>query len=248
MIGMNDQVQAQQAQAVRQQPVEQEQFGELENMYMQVKDLDVGLLLSGLTILAKDTATYLTASGVDNDMAEAFQLAHLDMLSTNRDYWERFGPDLYRSLRDAKLPDGFASGAAQCDVNLVALTDCFWEKQEWLKAPGWHFFKTYSAQRRGDIFRDIVLETPSGPRQEEAVTETPLEALKRAFCEGKSPYLSESGNPTQQAYEESDPFHPVEALVKRLAEEKRYWYPVMLYLVLLIYKTDFQTLEDATSG
>lgn len=216
-----------QAQAVKQQPIDN--VDDLESMYKQIRDLDVGLLLSGLTILVKDTATYLTASGVDNEMAEAFRLAYLDMLNNNRDYWERFGPKLYSSLKEAGLPDGFASGAAQCDVNLIALTDGFWEKQEWLKAPGWHFFKTYSVQRKNDIFRD-----------------TTLKALKGAFCEGKSPYKPDT--PVKQADEEKEPFKSVEAVVKRLAESDqqwtKFWYPVMLYMVVLLQKTNFMTLED----
>mgnify|MGYP000355450462 CR=1 FL=1 len=42
----------------------------LKLMYRQVKSLELGPLLWGLTILAKDTATYLTVHGVNNEIGE----------------------------------------------------------------------------------------------------------------------------------------------------------------------------------
>lgn len=209
------------------EPLHTQHVDRLERMYRQVTELERGLLLSGLTILAKDTTSYLTANGVDNEMAEGFRLAYLDMLRQNRYYWEQFGPYLYLPLNEAGLPDGFASGAANCKADLQPLTECDLET-EWLRAPGWHFFQTYSGQRRNDILRDITLAE-----------------LKAAFCEGRNPYEREA---TESCIRESsDPYKPIAGVVERLTESDRqwnaFWYPVMLYLALLLQRTNFTTLE-----
>lgn len=199
----------------------------LERMYSHVKDLELGLLLSGLTILVKDTAIYLTAQGIDDEMAEGFRLAYLDMLSDNRFYWERFGSQLYLPLEDAELPEGFAGDAAKCKVDLGPLTKSDLEI-EWLRAPGWHFLQTYSGQRKNDILRDITLGE-----------------LKAAFCEGRDPYKREADDSCNRV--DKNNYKPIAGLVARLAETdqqwREYWYPVMLYLALLLYKTHFITLE-----
>lgn len=194
----------------------------LKPMYNQVKDIDLGRLLSGLTILAKDSATFLTTHGVDSEMAEGFRLAYLSMLSNNRYYWVKFGPKLYFPLGDAGLPEGFASDASNCNGDLQRLTECDLN-HEWLRAPGWHFFQTYSGQRRNDILDDMTLEK-----------------LKASFCEAKDPDDS-------IAWEARDPYDPIAELVGRLVGTDRFgrtfWYPVMLYLALLLHKTNFETLE-----
>lgn len=199
----------------------------LEQLYHQVKDLELGLLLSGLTILVKDTEIYLTAYGLDNAMAEGFRLTYLGMLSDNRYYWEQFSPNLYLPLKEAGLPEGFASDAAKCKADLEPLTYGVLET-EWLRAPGWHFLKTYSGQRKNDILRDITLVD-----------------LKAAFCEGRNPYKRDSNGDSDQKC--TSPFKPIEGLVGRLigTEQKwsEFWYPVMLYLALLLHKTNFSTLE-----
>ena len=224
-----------QLQNVQQQPPI-ENVDRLELMYQQVKDLEVGLLLSGLTILVKGTATYLTTHGIDNEMAEQFRLAHLAMLNNNRYYQEKFYPDLYKPLKTTKLPYGseeIVPKAGQCKADLRLLTDCALEDEEWLRAPGWHFFQTYSGQRKSNILRGITLEK-----------------LEEAFCEGEDPYETKSEDSCKKEVEDNNPYKPVEAVIKRLVESdqqwNKFWYPVMLYLVVLIQKTNFETLEDTT--
>lgn len=199
----------------------------LKPMYRQVKDLDLGPLLSGLTILAKDTATYLTVHGVNNEIGEGFRLAYLGMLSDDRYYWEQFGRNLYLPLKEAGLPEGFASGANNRRADLGPLVDSSREI-EWLRAPGWHFLKTYSGQRKNDILRDITLGD-----------------LTAAFCKGRNPYKRESNGVADQ--EDTNPYKPIEGLVGRLIGSDQewggFWYPVMLYLALLLHKTDFETLK-----
>lgn len=209
----------------------------LERMYSQVKDLELGLLLSGLTILVKDTEIYLTAYGLDNAMAEGFRLAYLGMLSENRYYWQRFGPNLYLPLKDAGLPEGFSSAAAKCKADLGPLTDLSLET-EWLRAPGWHFLKTYSVQRKNDILSKITLDE----KKQEVLRDITLNELKAAFCEGRNPYKKDVCE-----QEDSSPYKPIEGMVNRLIgtdqEWGEFWYPVMLYMALLLHKTNFTTLE-----
>jgi len=199
----------------------------LKPMYRQVKDLDLGPLLAGLTILVKDTATYLTANGVNNEMAEGFRLAYLEMLNENRYYWERFAPKLYLPLAEARLPEGFPSGASNCNWDLQRLLEGDLD-HEWLRVPGWHFLKIYSGQRKTDILRNITLKD-----------------LIAAFCNGKNPYKRESNDVNDK--EDTNPYKPIEGLVGQLIgrdqEWVRFWYPVMLYLALLLHKTDFETLK-----
>lgn len=199
----------------------------LKPMYRQVKDLELGPLLSGLTILAKDTATYLTAHGVDNEIGEGFRLAYLGMLSENRYYWERFRQKLYLPLGEARLPEGFASGAFNGNWDLQRLLEADLD-HDWLRAPGWHFLKTYSGQRKTDILRGLTLED-----------------LKAAFCKGRNPYKRESNGVADQ--EDTNPYKPIEGVVGRLIGSDQewggFWYPVMLYLALLLHKTDCETLK-----
>jgi hypothetical protein len=221
----------------------------LERMYSQVKDLELGLLLSGLTILVKDTEIYLTAYGLDNAMAEGFRLAYLDMLSDNRYYWEQFGPNLYLLLKEAGLPEGFASGAAKCKADLGPLTDLSLET-EWLRAPGWHFLQTYSGQRKNDILSKLCplpSSSATSPVQRESEVirnDITLKELREAFCKSENPYKCEKEDASEK---DANPFKPIKGLVERLVgtdqQFKEFWYPVMLYMALLLHKTNFTTLE-----
>ena len=214
-------------------------MSELERRYKRIQKLDLGLLLSGLTILVKDTAYYLNSQGVDGKVAEGFRHAHLDMLNHDRYYWEKFGGLLYQPL--AKYLDDFADETEKncgCKKELKPLNHPDWEK-EWLRAPGWYFLKAYSMQRREDILRDISLED-----------------LKTAFCKGENPYVKPApaeiylqGDEAKRIKKACDPFVTVEAVLKRLIGTERhvknFWSPVMLYLVVLLQKTNFITLEEA---
>lgn len=185
----------------------------LKAMYEQVKDLKLGLLLAGFTVLVKDTESYANANGLNDAASETLRGAFLDMLNYDRYYWETFGPGLFLALLDAGLPYGIAKAASQCNFDLGKLTEPGIE-HEWTRAPGWHCFNTYSSQIKDDILRDTDLET-----------------LKGTFWNAKEPY------------------EPFAALTEKLARTSRFgpgfWYPLMLYLTVLIVKTDFRTLADS---
>jgi len=180
-------------------------------MYDQAKNAKPGLLFAGLTVLIKDTADFINAEGLADDAAEGFRTAYLDMLNYDRYYWEKFGPKLFLTLADAGLPHGIAKAASKCSFDVGKLVELPIE-HEWTRAPGWHSFKTYTGQIKGDILGDKTLDE-----------------LKAEFCKA------------------SDPFKPVAALVEQLAKRSSFppafWYPVMLYITLLLKKTDFRTLS-----
>ena len=122
----------------------------LKKMYDQLKNAKQGLLFAGLTVLVKDTADFINAEGFNDDAAEGLRGGYLDMLNYDRYYWEKFGPNLFLTLPDAKLPHGIAKAASQHTFDLAALLKPAID-QEWTRAPGWHFFKTYTGQIKGDI-------------------------------------------------------------------------------------------------
>lgn len=232
----------------------------LEAMYREIKYLELGVLLSGLTILVKDMAAYQTTHGINSEMAEGFRLAYLDMLNDNRDYWGHFGSDLYLPLKDAclhgliGLPEGFASDAAhdKTKIGLLTKIELLTDPRlevEWLRAPGWHFLKAYSRQRKNDILSKPCLKTDSSvassSQRANAIPrhDITLKELRDAFCEGKNPYQCEE----EDVCEETNPYKPIEGLVGRLiGTEKqfnKFWHPVMLYMAYLLQKTNFTTLE-----
>lgn len=200
----------------------------LKEMYKQVKDLDFDLLISGLTVLLKDTMTYITEQGIDSQTAEGFRQTFLNMLNDSRYYRERITPELYQPLEDCKLTkdmQGIIERITNSQTGLELLCDRKLADEEWLRSPGWHFLQTYSAQKGSDILGGLTVDT-----------------FKAAFCAGRDPYKK------KEKCEESDPYKPIKAVVEKLAgsekQWKKYWHPLMLYVVVLIQRTNFTTLED----
>ncbi len=209
-------------------------------LYEQVKDLDFALLLSGLTVLVKDTMTYLTEEGIESLRAEEFRQTYLYWLNDSRYYRERFTPELYDSLEDCALTEdmeGIVEKIANSKSDLELLTNSKLGNKEWLRSSGWAFFQTYSGLRRADILGGL-----------------PLKEFKKAICENRDPYKSKTENDgrdskkQEQICEKNDPFMPVNAIIEKLiGTEKqwtKYWFPLMLYIVLLLQKTDYTTLGD----
>lgn len=203
----------------------------LKAMYDQVKDAKLGLLFAGLTVLVKDTADYINANGLNDAASETLRGAYLEMLNHDRYYWEAFGPKLYLSLPDAGLPYGIAKAASHCDFNLAKLAKPAEPgiEYEWTIAPGWHCFETYTQEIKADIL---------GGRT--------LVELKAWFCTGCDP---KDPKDCKDPNEPKDPFKPFAALIERIARRSSFgpgfWYPLMLYVTLLLVKTDFRTLADS---
>lgn len=143
---------------------------EFKTAFAKAKELDLEKLLSGLTILVRDTADFIHTNGLKDASTENFRQAYLDMLNHDRFYWAAFGADLHKSLDDAGMPSGFAKNAASCKFDFAALND---EQivQEWTRASGWYFFITYSQQ-----LRSVILSN-----------ETSLETLKTNLIDTEEP-------------------------------------------------------------
>lgn len=180
--------------------------------FEQAKALDLAQLLSGLTILVKDTADFIHTNGLKDTTAENFRQAYLDVLNHDRYYWAAFGPDLHKSLADAGMPTGFAKNAANCILDLSALTN---EEiiQEWTRAAGWFFLKTYSQQ-----LRSVILEPHPN-----------VETLKTKLIDEEEP--------------DKPWLELISKLAKQGNQASWFLYPLMLYFVLLLKTSDFITLK-----
>jgi hypothetical protein len=141
----------------------------LRKMYQQAKDLDLRHLLTGLTILVKDTADFINSQGYSDDVTEAFRLAYLEMMNHDRYYWSKFGPDLYKDISDTKLPAGIIKAIREGTFDLEPLIKAD-IKTEWAKPIGWYFFKNYSRQNRS-----LILDGRS------------VDQLREKICEAKDP-------------------------------------------------------------
>lgn len=197
----------------------------LERMYKQVKNLDEGLLLAGLTVLVKDTANYLHEKAYSDPMVEEFRQEYLKMLNQDRYYWEHFGKDLYKTLPEAGLPHGIVAEAAKCKADLSDLCDAKIERES-TRAPAWSFFESYTRLLQEVILAPLPDEEPS-----ENDERTPLQKHKD--------HLDTAG----------DEFEVVELYVERLTNRSELgeplWSPVMLYIALLIVRTHFVTFPEA---
>lgn len=201
------------------QDPEEQHLKDLKEMYQAVKKRELGLLLAGLSVLAKDTADYINESGITDDPTEVFRDTYLDLLNYDRYYWEKFYPDLFLPLAEAGLPHGIVRKASKCEFDLSPLSKVEIE-QEWTRAPGWHFFETYTGKIVGDIVGDHTLEK-----------------WKQGFFNRKDP----------KTQREIDPFETFKALAEKLARRGKFgpnfWYPLIFYVIELLIRTGFRTLE-----
>lgn len=123
---------------------------ELRDLINQVKDYDESLLYSGLTILSKDVAEYLATSAYPGKDAQLFLEVYMDALNVERDYWSKFGPQLFQSLETAQLPRGFARAATEGRVDLTPLANRN-IIHEWLENPGKKLFEKFKGKFRETI-------------------------------------------------------------------------------------------------
>lgn len=196
----------------------------IEKMYCQVKPLDLGLLLAGVTVLAKDTADYIHTRGFTDNAAGKLRAAYLALLNHDRQYWERFGPGLYLTLKEAALPDGIVKGDEKGEFDLTPLLNPKIEK-EWTRAPGWYFFKIYSLQIKDDILRG-----------------TKLEDLQATFCDDKEPH-----KPLVNLIEKLTMTGSADSAGTGRATT-RFWYPLLLYIALVLKRTHFRSLAGLDSA
>lgn len=189
---------------------------ELRELYEVTKDLDIELLLAGLTILAKDAADYINAAALEGEQIELFRRAFLQMMNEDRYYWSALGGHLYESLKDVGMPHGMTKAASVCRFQVMVELKDAKINQEWTRAPGWKFFKIFSA-----MLKSLILDGMT------------LDKFKTLLCE---------------PLEDKDPIDYDLELIARLGKPKPhgscFWYPLMLYMVILLKLTDFITLAE----
>lgn len=122
----------------------------LQNLVDQARDREPKLLSAGLTVLAKDAAEYLAATGKGGNDVRLFQDIYSEALGVEREYWEKHGPRVFSSLEDAGLPRGFAAAAVAGKADLSRLGDKGIE-HEWTKFPGRDLLKKFSVKFRETI-------------------------------------------------------------------------------------------------
>ena len=123
---------------------------ELKEIVEQFKDYDESLLYSGLTILSKDIAEYLATSAYPGEDKQLFLEVYTDALNVERDYWLKFGPQVFQSLETAQLPQGFARAATEGRFDLAPLADRSIE-HEWLMYPGKELFEKFKVKFKETI-------------------------------------------------------------------------------------------------
>ncbi|MDY0391683.1 hypothetical protein [Desulfobulbus oligotrophicus] len=122
----------------------------LHNLMEQAKDHDFSMLCAGLTVLTKDAAEYLAATGKSGRDVRLFQDLYSKGLSTERHYWEEFGSEVFKPLQIAGLPSGFTAAAEAGHVDLSPISDPA-ILHEWTRFPGRDLLKRFSAKFRETI-------------------------------------------------------------------------------------------------
>jgi hypothetical protein len=117
--------------------IEQVKDNEVKDEDKDKQDYEYRLLLAGLTVLAKDVAEYLAATGHFGGDASLFQEVYTISLDSEREYWQKHGPGLFLPLQEARLPSGFAAGAAagKLDLDLTPLSNAN-IIHDWTRYPG----------------------------------------------------------------------------------------------------------------
>jgi len=124
----------------------------IQTLMNEAKDRDTSLLLAGLTVLAKDAAEFLAATGRAGTDVQLFQQVYSDALSVERDFWERNGSRVFASLQDAGLPRSFAATAVTGlpDLSLSPLGDPA-IVHEWTVGPGRDLLRKFAVKFRATI-------------------------------------------------------------------------------------------------
>ncbi|MCC7505856.1 MAG: hypothetical protein IT259_11170 [Saprospiraceae bacterium] len=124
-----------------------------------IQTFDSKLIIAGVTVLCKDLAEYLAAGGFAGTAAEGFMRVYAQSLHHDRWFWERYGPQLYWSMRPAApAPPGdydpavqiafnpplpsYAHEASQNDFDLHELNSARID-QNWTLIPGWQLFNAF---------------------------------------------------------------------------------------------------------
>lgn len=124
--------------------------GKLKEILQQVEHLDDGILYSGLMILSKDLSEFFAANGLNTKDVTLFREVYTETLNIERDYWEKYGNELFQKLSDVQLPEGFALSAGKGNFDLSYLTENSIQ-HEWLHNPGRKFLTRFAEKFKETI-------------------------------------------------------------------------------------------------
>lgn len=190
-----------------------------------IQTFDSKLIVAGITVLCKDLAEYLAAGGFASQAAERFIKIYMKGLDKDRWFWERFGPELYWSMRPAApVPPGdfdpavqiafnpplpsYAHEANQNDFDLHELNNnriC----QNWTLTPGWQLFNGFLEE-----FRELI------SRQKNEINALPPKPLP--------------GDPTPYPDNDYKVLKIFDLLREKGFDRRLHWIPLLMYLSYLI--------------
>lgn len=175
-------------------------------------------LFGSLTIFAKDLSEFLAINAFNCKGVTCFYEIYNKTLNADRYFWKRCGSQLFQSIANSGLPNGFSEAAMAGDFEKIEFqkeetpeeppTDEAPAKpvlQLWLSYPGWAMFK---------CFRD---------------------KYKPALCDATNGIFQQFDNGTITSQEE---------LAEKLATEllkteftcNTFWYPFVVYMSVLMVK------------
>ena len=193
-------------------------------------------IVAGITVLCKDLAEYLAAGGFSGTAAERFTKVYAAALNQDRWFWERFGPNLYGSMRPAPphkpgdydpaiqiafqppLPS-YAQEASQNDFDLHELNDAR-INQNWTLTPGWQLFTGFLAE-----FKDLLV------RQKKEINALPA--------------WSQPGDNTPYPHADHKVLKIFDLLREKGFDKRLHWIPLAMYLSYLTVDYCPEWLEDA---
>lgn len=204
-----------------------------------IQAYDRSLIVSGITVLCKDLAEYLAAGGFSSPASERFLRVYGSVLDHDRWFWERFGPELYWSMRPAPpTPPGaddlavqiafnpalpsYAHEADQNNFDLYELNKVR-IRQNWTLTPGWQLFTGFLTE-----FRELLTRQKSEINALPTQPPQPDDTLPIPHADYKTLKIFD--------------------LLREKGFDKRlHWIPLVMYLSYLVVDYCPDWLDDTTT-
>ncbi len=219
----------------------------------EINCLSLGLLWTGLTILSKDMMEFLSVGAYDSHAVTRFRQIYIKALNEDRAYWEVYGPELYRPLKNINgMPSGFAARARKGNFDISDLTQEVEDVppgqepiiRKWTHYPGWELSKQSGIGLSGAICHgDRPGEETVGYK-----TGTGTYDCEDVVDQGTSPVANTQSSSQSHNTDEVRPPSEQDLLSLKLArkilfyelEDEPYWYPLTAYIAHLLVRTGYQ--------
>ena len=194
----------------------------LTQLFEQIKKVGDSLLFSGYAILSKDLSEYLAARGHTGMGIDTFRNAVNEALQRDRQYFSTFWPEAFANLYTLKdIPNRIAEEA---------------EKGEF-KLP-----QVMTEEGMNDV------EKANNPIMQDW-TRFLGWAFFREYSYALRDTITEVQDQTISATEEDSDLIPEVVLAEQLLDSdaipnERSWYPLVIYLSVLLFRTDFATVPE----